>query len=189
MNTPFDLLYDLDQRAKRHAAGLPSEGDYTQYWNGIGFWLMGRDYVAPMSDVQEILHIPGTVTRIPGVQPWVSGVANVRGRLLPLIDLRGFFGLPSNDIDPARQRILVLSIDGIFCGLIVDGVFGIQHFEADTYSASIPADIPESLRFCMAGSYQMEFENQPDKEFLVFSLLALAGSEQFLKVSSDKTAA
>ena len=47
--------------------------------------------IAPMGNVVEMLPVP-EATPLPGVQPWVAGLANVRGRLLPLFDLEVFFG-------------------------------------------------------------------------------------------------
>ncbi|WP_196221516.1 chemotaxis protein CheW [Sansalvadorimonas verongulae] len=181
-DSPFELLLELDERARTHAAGLPAQEDIRDYWSGVGFTLHGRRYISPLDDVYEILHIPETITEIPGVYPWVKGVANVRGRLLPLIDLAGFFGFESRPVQTSEQRVLVIEQGDLYCGLVVDGVSGLQHFETETYNDSIPANVPESVRFCMAGSYRREVE------FLVLSFRALAKSERFLQVSSGGTA-
>ena len=189
MKAPFDLLLALDQKARRQAAGLPAQGEERSFWNGVGFILRGQRYVAPMDEVQEILHVPDNVTPIPGVYSWVKGVANVRGRLLPLIELAGFFGSDegmhaSGALSAGGgQRIIVVEQDEMFCGLIVDEILGMQHFEVESYRSSIPAGVPENIRFCMAGSYWQE------AEYLVFSLRALAKSEQFLQVSPGNAVA
>ncbi|WP_281645292.1 chemotaxis protein CheW [Parendozoicomonas sp. Alg238-R29] len=181
--TPFELLLDLDQRAREHAAGLPAQEEVRNYWSGVGFMLNGQRYVSPLEDVHEILHIPETVTDIPGAYPWVKGVANVRGRLLPLIDLSGFFGFESGPVQQSEQRALVVEQGDLYCGLVVDAVSGLQHFEVETYNSSIPVNIPENVRFCMAGSYQRE------AEFLVLSFRTLAKSDRFLQVSPGSAVA
>lgn len=48
--------------------------------------------IAPLEEVKEILNYPDGVTRVPGTQAWLLGMANIRGNLLPLIDLQQFLG-------------------------------------------------------------------------------------------------
>jgi twitching motility protein PilI len=43
-------------------------------------------------EVREVLMVPPAITRVPGAKSWVRGLANVRGHLLPLVDLREFLG-------------------------------------------------------------------------------------------------
>ena len=88
--TAFELLLQIDQRCRLLAADLPSQPTRQDSWSGIGFRLGEHWYVAPMGEVSEVLHEP-RFTQLPGVRPWVKGVANLRGRLLPIIDLSGFF--------------------------------------------------------------------------------------------------
>ena len=82
--SPFQLLVALDQRCRTLAAGLPSQQQTVQTWSGIGFRMGERYFVAPMGEVGEVLHEPRH-TLLPGVKNWVKGVANVRGRLLPVM--------------------------------------------------------------------------------------------------------
>ncbi len=128
----FQALVNLALQSRRSAKGLPSQVDIKPHWSGIGFELLGRRFVAPMGEVGEMLEVP-FFTRLPGVQPWVKGVANVRGRLLPICDLAAFLG---DRIHSSRkqQRILVLENNDLYTGLLVDQVFGMQHFPVDTYS-------------------------------------------------------
>lgn len=128
----FQTLVGLAMQSRRSAKGLPSQVDTKPHWSGIGFELLGRHFVAPMGEVSEMLEVP-YYTRLPGVKPWVKGVANVRGRLLPVCDLAVFLG---GRIQAPRkqQRILVLENEDLYTGLLVDQVFGMQHFPVDTYS-------------------------------------------------------
>lgn len=136
VQTPFQLLVDIDQRCRRLAAGLPAQQEAVQSWSGIGFRMGGRFFVAPMGEVGEVLHEP-RYTQLPGVKTWVKGVANVRGRLLPIMDLCGFLG---TELSPLRKqrRVLVVEHLDVFAGLIVDEVFGMQHFPVDTFSEQLP---------------------------------------------------
>ena len=86
--TAFELLWQIDQRCRLLAADLPSQAVRPDRWSGIGFRLGEHWYVAPMGEVSEVLHEP-RFTQLPGVKPWVKGVANLRGRLLPIMTCAG----------------------------------------------------------------------------------------------------
>jgi twitching motility protein PilI len=84
--TAFELLLDIDRRCRLLVADQPPQDNRLQQWSGIGFRIAGQWFVAPMGEVAEVLREPRS-SRVPGVQPWVCGVANLRGRLLPVMDL------------------------------------------------------------------------------------------------------
>jgi len=169
----FSALQSLAQKSWASAQQLPAQIDTTPQWSGVGFSLMGIQFVVPMGEIAEMLEVPG-FTRLPGVQPWVKGVANVRGRLLPVFDLAEFFGghLTGNK---KQQRILVLDASSIYSGLWVDRVYGMQHFSVDTKIQSIPDDVPGVLRPFIAGGYQAT-----DKPWFVFNPKALIDDARFL---------
>ncbi|OLU34838.1 chemotaxis protein CheW [Pseudomonas sp. PA15(2017)] len=172
--TPFQILLGIEQRCRALAAGLPSQQVAVQTWSGIGFRMGERFFVAPMGEVGEVLHEPRH-TLLPGVKSWVKGVANVRGRLLPVMDLCGFFG---GELSPLRKqrRVLVVDHHDIFAGLTVDEVFGMQHFAVDTFSERLPA-LEASIAPFIHGVFQRE---QP---WLVFSPHALAQAPEFVDVA------
>jgi twitching motility protein PilI len=146
----FQALLDLAQSSRAAAKGLPAQADIRPQWSGIGFSLMGSLFVVPIGEVSEMLEVP-SYTHLPGVQPWVKGVANVRGRLLPVFDLAQFFGdrLTSSR---KQRRILILETETIYTGLMVDQVFGMQHFPMDEYSEQAGA-VAESILPFVTGSY------------------------------------
>lgn len=127
----FAILAELAAQTRAHAQGLPAQVDARPEWSGIGFSLMGHDFVAPIGEISEMLEVPH-FTPLPGVQPWVKGIANVRGRLLPIFDLAQFFG---ERLLPGRKnrRILVLETPQLYAGLMVDSVSGMLHFPVDLY--------------------------------------------------------
>ncbi|TWC37786.1 twitching motility protein PilI [Pseudomonas sp. SJZ079] len=172
--TPFQTLLDIDQRCRALAAGLPSQQATLQTWSGIGFRMGERLFVAPMGEVGEVLHEP-RYTLLPGVKGWVKGVANVRGRLLPVMDLCGFFGA---ELSPLRKqrRVLVVDHRDVFAGLTVDEVFGMQHFPVDTFSEQLPL-LEASIQPFIHGVFQRE------QAWLVFSPHALAQHQRFLDVA------
>jgi twitching motility protein PilI len=172
---PFAALLDIAGRSVSHAQGLPEQVDIKPHWTGIGFTLAGQRLVAPMSEVAEILAQPPS-THLPGVQPWVTGVSNVRGRLLPLIDLEKFFGgsLGSRK----RRRVLALEMGDLYSGLIVSEVFGMQHIPVDCFRDTVP-DVDKSLLPFLAGSYHYN-----DTTWSVFSPFKLASNTEFFNAAA-----
>jgi purine-binding chemotaxis protein CheW len=83
------------------------------------FTLGGGTYAVP-SDVVLQLALPGEITPVPNAPPWVEGVASIRGRVTPVVDLRARFGFAPIPID-GRSRLVVVSIGGREVALRVDG--------------------------------------------------------------------
>lgn len=173
--SPFSILLEIDQRCRRFAAGLPLQQDTIQMWSGIGFRLGEHLFVASMGEISEVLH-EQRYTLLPGVKNWVKGVANVRGRLLPIMDLCGFFGGELSSVRKLR-RILVVDYQNVFVGLTVDEVFGMQHFPVDTFSEDVPP-LETNIQPFVQGVFQRE-----RKSWLVFSPGALAQDSGFLDVA------
>ncbi|WP_433737622.1 chemotaxis protein CheW [Pseudomonas putida] len=176
--TAFELLLQIDQRCRLLAADLPSQPIRQDNWSGIGFRLGEHWYVAPMSEVSEVLHEP-RFTQVPGVKAWVKGVANLRGRLLPIMDLGAFFAgkEPGHELSAPRKqrRVLVVEHQEVFAGLMVDEVFGLQHFAQDSQQ---PAGMLEGP---MAPFIQGRFERE--QSWQVFSPFALAQSQGFMNIA------
>lgn len=173
--TAFELLLQIDQRCRLLAADLPSQPTRQDRWSGIGFRLGEHCYVAPMGEVSEVLHEP-RFTQLPGVKPWVKGVANLRGRLLPIMDLCSFFGHEQSNLRKQR-RVLVVEHGEVFAGLMVDEVFGLQHFAQDSLEPVSMADLHGPIAAFVKGRFQRE------QSWQVFSPFTLAQSQSFMHVS------
>lgn len=136
----FIELLRLADLAKARATGRHNS-DYTQ-WIGIVFEVGGQEFVAPMGEVSEILAMPD-LTPIPLTKPWLLGVANVRGRLLPLTDLAKFLNIDSHE-RLKNKKVMVIDQDGVFSGILVDQVTGMVQFSGNEYQ-DIP--LPEESPF------------------------------------------
>lgn len=174
---PFQILNEIAQNSIQHASGLPQQDEAVELWNGIGFYISGTHYVAEMGTVSEILHLP-KYTAIPGVKNWMRGVANVRGRLLPIMDLSRFFELPPGTSKSREKRVLVVEHADALSGVIVDGVLGMQYFSAETFDNKISKDLPASIKPFVKGSFM-----KADIKWNVFSTSALTANEQFIDVA------
>lgn len=173
--TAFELLLDIDRRCRLLVADQPHQETRVEHWSGIGFRVDGQWFVAPMGEVAEVLHEPRS-SRVPGVQPWVCGVANLRGRLLPVMDLSGFLGLGACALGKQR-RVLVLDTEGLFAGLLVDEVLGLQHFSLQSLELSPPRPLIEAAAPFVQGHFARE------RNWAIFSPLALAQAPGFLDVA------
>jgi twitching motility protein PilI len=173
--TAFQLLLEIDQRCRSLAAGLPSQETRQQDWTGIGFRMGEQCYVAPMGEIAEILHEPRYAV-LPGVKPWIKGVANLRGRLLPIMDLCAFFG---HELSPLRKqrRVLVVEHQDVFAGLMVDEVLGMQHFNQRSLMPEPLIEFEAGVAPFIQGQFLRE------QAWLVFSPWALAQSPGFMDVA------
>ena len=172
---PYLCLVEMEQRCRALTQGLPVQQEVSQQWSGIGFRMGDHFYVAPMGEVEEVLH-PPRFTKIPGVKEWVKGVANVRGKLLPLIDLCHYFHL--NPAKASSQaRVLIVSQGELFAGLMVDDVVGMQHFSVESFSEDVDG-MEADVRPFLHGAFLRE------KAWRVFSPQMLTMDKNFLDVAS-----
>jgi purine-binding chemotaxis protein CheW len=102
--------------------------------------LAGEMFALDARQVREILD-PVPVTRVPGAQPYVSSVLNVRGKVIPLADLRVRFGMPPASITP-DSRFIVLEIDlagePTTIGIVADKVYEVTDLDTSTLLKAPP---------------------------------------------------
>jgi twitching motility protein PilI len=147
---PFQTLVSIAQRSQSVARELPSKEDTQAHWMGLGFWLHETRFVVPLEEVVELMHVPRT-THLPGVKKWITGVANVRGRLMTLVDLAVFFG-HSSKRSRSQRRIFVVEGEDAYFGFIVDESLGMQHFTRDSRSDEVEG-VDDGHRVFVDGSY------------------------------------
>jgi len=99
------------------ASGSTSENARTR--EILVFEVEGQKYGIPTADVRELVRAV-TITPLPGAPDVIEGVVNVRGRVLPVLDMRARFRLPARPLDPsdhfivasAGPRGVILHVDG-----------------------------------------------------------------------------
>jgi twitching motility protein PilI len=124
----FPVVAGLDARLRDLGTRLPNQAPPVERWAGVLFRLRDRWFLAPLDQVAEVLEVPAEVTPIAGTRPWVLGVANNRGTLLPIFDLASlvFGGSPARR---DSERVLAARQPELPCGLVVSEAVGIRHFE------------------------------------------------------------
>jgi twitching motility protein PilI len=173
---PFELLLELERRARASLAGRQEGEDEANEQVAVGFRLGGERFVAPRDEVREVLPMPEGLTRVPGSKPWLKGIANVRGHLLPVVDLKAFLG-GGMTLPDRSARILVAAAREVPSGLLVDEVVGFRRFADSDYDQQSPATIIRCENY-LDGSYR-----RGDEKWPLFRLNKLLEDEQFLSAA------
>ena len=172
---PVGILRSLEVRCIASAASLPDKVERKNEWSGVAFRVGEHHLLAGLGEVVETLVYP-TLTTVPNTCNWVRGIANVRGKLLPVIDLNAYLGNKPVAIT-RRSRVLVIDCQGVYSGLVVDEVLGLRHFPENA-CLSVTDDVPASLaEYVMAG---VEMEG---RFWWILSLSLLSASPQFLQTA------
>lgn len=173
--TPFRLLQELERRGREHAGAPSTVEDAREQWVGVGFRLGATRLVVRMGEVTEILPVPD-LSVVPRTKPWLRGLANVRGTLLPIMDLSGYLG--ARDSASSRSsRVLVVRWGTTAAGLLVDEVLGMRHFYREDFQQADA--VPGFVRSYVSGRFVRDDEEQ----WLVFSIPALVDDPRFLDVA------
>jgi len=174
---PIELLQELERRSRAAVAGQGS-GSIADEWVGIGFRIGDEQFVANREQVREILMLPEALTRVPGAKRWLLGIANLRGHLLPLIDLKLLLGSGRTTM---RRTTRVISVNhrDVPAGLVVDEVQGFRRFMNTDFSDKWPQTAVRCDRF-ISGAYERGQESWP-----IFGLYDLLESSSFLQAAAD----
>jgi purine-binding chemotaxis protein CheW len=99
----------------------------------LTFFLAGEEYAISILQVTDIIEC-GAVTRVPGTPPWIRGVHNLRGTVVPVIDLAIKFGLPATEVTRRTCVVIVeLRVDdeAVIMGVMADSVHQVTDFTAE----------------------------------------------------------
>ncbi len=174
--TPFEVLADYERRSLAHIAGMPEEVEASGLWRGIGFRVGSRYLVSSIAEVNEILTFP-QLTVVPGTRPWLLGVANVRGNLVPIVDLRNFIEGDRGQIADST-RVLIIRQHGGSVGLMVDEVLGQRNF-SDEQRADAEDESDQRYGRFVPESYQLG-----EVLWGLFSMAALVRTPEFLQAAA-----
>lgn len=169
---PFELLVELERRGRAVTASAVAEPSAAQEWVGVALRMAGELYLVAREEAREVLGVPPALTRVPGARAWILGLANVRGQLVPIIDLRQFLG---GGVTPSSRntRIIIVNHREIPAGLVVDEVLGFRRFPDSEFVTEVSTTIVPCGRF-LAGSFRSGNEQWP-----VLNLRALVEDPQF----------
>jgi len=176
MRSPYELLEGYERRSLAHAVSLPGRQFASGLWRGVGYRVGTRRLVSAFDEVAEIVALPPLVP-VPRAQPWLLGVGNLRGTLLPVVDLKLFLQ-GERSIPREGQRVLVVRQGGGDVALVIDEVFGQRSFEQA--SAAAPVAVAEG-RF---GHFIDRAYPVDGEEWGVFSLSLLSRTPEFRQAAA-----
>ena len=138
------------------------------------YYTLGEQSVASlMSDIVALQRRPDHIAAVPGTQPWMLGIADIAGGLLPIVDLPLFLGLSA--VTEASNPLLVVQPGDLHMGLLVNRVLG--HPEATLQYADM--DVPELFQPYVRCALS---EEQSEMLWPVFDLAAVAADPRLQTV-------
>ncbi|HVN49371.1 MAG TPA: chemotaxis protein CheW [Bacteroidota bacterium] len=99
---------------------IQSSGAVTELLQLVSFKIGDEEFGVDILKVQEIIRML-EITQVPNTPPYVDGVINLRGKVIPIVDLRSRFGMERRDHD-RNSRIVVVELNGKIIGFVVDSV-------------------------------------------------------------------
>jgi len=114
----------LEERAQLLARVPPAAPAPDAEAEVLEFMLAHERYALEMIHVHEV-HVLRDLTPLPCTPPFVLGIVNVRGRILSLVDLKRFFGLPEQGLTDLNKIIVLRGVAMRFC-LLADQILGVN---------------------------------------------------------------
>ncbi len=172
----LDTLRDYEKRSLIHAVGLPEQVAAQGLWVGIAYRLEGASLVSQLDQVVEIMPVPA-VTSVPGAKFWMLGVANVRGNLVPIVDLRGYLNGDKTQIGRSTRVLVAIQQDSVV-GLLVDEIVGQRQFERDEQVAG------GYYQKHIVGDYIGKEFTKDEQHWAELDLDRLVNSQEFLQAAA-----
>lgn len=173
---PFAILLDYEQRSLAHEPGLPEQLDAPGLWRGVGYRVGSRRLASGFDEVLEVLPMP-QLTPVPGAQPWMLGVGNIRGNLLPVVDLKQFLE-GERTVLQEDQRVLIVRQPGGNVAVIIDEMYGQRSFQDEQ---DMPVDELAQGRYAhfIERAYRMDAHT-----WGIFSLDRLSRTPEFRQAAA-----
>ncbi len=145
----------------------------------VAFDLAGQQYGVEISTVREIIRMT-EITHVPDAPPSIEGVINLRGGVIPVVDLRKRFGLRVTEATD-QSRVLVVELEGDNVGVIVDAVAEVLRIPASSIedTASLVTTVD---------SYYIDGIAKVEEELLIMLNLTKALSSEALAQLADEWA-
>lgn len=135
----------------------------------VMFQVGGADYVVSAADVMQMETFSGA-TEVPGAPPHVAGLVQLRGQVLPVVDVRARFGLPAAD-RPADARIIVVERQARRVALLVDRAREVIDLGADEFRA------PPELVAAQAAGFVRSIAQRDHRVLMLVDLEKVIGKD------------
>jgi twitching motility protein PilI len=176
-NKPFELLREMERLSSLTLADGTMPGADSGEWVGIGFKLANEKFLVARDEIREVMIMPSELTRVPGAKDWVAGLANLRGQLLTVVNLRLFLG-SGTSAGIRTARVLVADSPDMPVGIMVDEIIGFRRFGENEFTDTNPETELRCDRY-MAGACVSGTDVWP-----VVSLKKLLDASEFQKAAA-----
>ena len=156
-----------------------SDGETRQY---VVFSIADEEYCIEILRVQEIIRRT-TITWLPRRPEFVKGVINLRGEIIPIVDLRIKFGLPAQEYTKFT-RILIAQIEGKLCGMVVDNVA-----EVITVSKAQIEKAPVSVSRNTSSEYISGIAKSGERVMILLDITRILGADEIHALAETAAAA
>lgn len=180
--TPFDLLLDIDRRSREQlpvaatATAVTTTAASSQSAGRLAVRVGPWNFLLTMDDVAEIIPVP-RVTIVPGVKPWLLGIANLRGTVMVVVDWQHYLGGKPAVLMPNSRLIVVRSGEWHY-GLLADEIINMRQFSTDSRLPSLDG-IAASLRPYISEAFAAE-----QQQWLALMINRLLEDPRFLNATS-----
>lgn len=140
----------------------------------VNFVVAGEDFAVDILRVREVIRLPA-LAPVPNAPDFVEGIIHLRGRIVPIIDLRKRLRIAGREFKPLDRftRVLVITLEGKWTGFIVDGVRGIIKVPQN-----LVKPVPDVLKQQVAGEYFDGVINMQEKLIVLLNLHKVLSSEE-----------
>ncbi|HUJ77351.1 MAG TPA: chemotaxis protein CheW [bacterium] len=157
---------------------VDARGELRQF---ISFSVGDEEYGLELLRVKEVIRVR-EITWLPKAPSFVKGIINLRGDVIPIIDLRDKFGLESRE-QTAQTRVIVVEVEGRLMGMVVDSASQVVRIPADQIEPPPP----------VMGGLSQDFINGvgklDDKLIILLNVDAILNSEELVALSTVETTA
>jgi purine-binding chemotaxis protein CheW len=117
--------------------------------NFVCFTVAGEEFAVDIMRVREVIRLPA-MSPVPNAPEFVEGIIHLRGRIVPVIDLRKRLRISGREYKPIDKftRVIIITLDGKWTGFIVDAVSGIIKVPQDSLKP-----VPDVLKQQVGGEY------------------------------------
>jgi purine-binding chemotaxis protein CheW len=148
----------------------------------LSFFLAGEEYALGILQVKEIIEYD-TVTRIPSAPAWIRGVINLRGSVLPVIDLAVKFGMPPCTVTRRSCIVVVeLSFQGerLVMGMLADSIGQVLEFTPEDVEA------PPAFGTSMSAEYLVGMGRSGKKFVLLLDIAKVLSGQELLATTAAR---
>jgi len=168
-----------EQAASGFAAAESKQADAGEDDQLVSFLLGQEEYAIGIGRVKEIIRVP-EIMKVPNCEAYVEGVVSIRNYLLPIINLRTYFGMAYQEITD-QTRIVVVDMGGFPAGIMVDKVLEVLRIRADV--------IQPLPKFSMQAGEQLTGVarlNGGKRLIILFEPKSMLSAEQYEAISSSR---